>query len=120
MPLTGIDHIGIVVEDLETAMSFLGETLSGSISCTVVELPELGMTNAFFRCGEADIELIGLTHPEVRRQRLGDGRVCIEHIGDRVDDLEATSSALEDKGVRRRAFRTSTPPIPSPSVSATA
>ena len=99
VPLTGIDHIGIVVEDLEAAMRFLGETLGLDLR-TVVELPELGMTNAFFCCGEADIELIGVADPEVRRQRLGDGRARIEHIGIRVDDLEATSSALEDKGVR--------------------
>jgi hypothetical protein len=55
----------------------------------------------------------------VRRQRLGDGRARIEHIGIRVDDLEATSSALEDKGVRDGHSNVDAA-HPSPSVWATA
>jgi catechol 2,3-dioxygenase-like lactoylglutathione lyase family enzyme len=94
-----IDHIGIVVDDLDEAKRFLGETLGLDVR-TVVDLPELGMTTAFFRCGDADIELIGMADPEARKQRLGDAPARIEHVAILIDDLEEMCSALERKGVR--------------------
>lgn len=96
--MTRIDHIGIVVEDMGEAVGFLAETLGLALP-RVVELPEFGMTTAFFRCGDVDIELIGMTDPEARKRRLGDGRARIEHVAIRVDDLEEMSATLREKGV---------------------
>lgn len=95
-----LDHVGIVVDDLDEAKRFLGEVLglplrqeSGSGSAT-------GVRTAFFRCGEVEVEVLEMLDPERRRQRLGDGcQARIEHLAIEVDDLEATMAALRALGV---------------------
>jgi len=83
---------------MDEAMRFLTVAL-GLDPPNVVELPEFGMTTAFFRCGDADIELIGMSDSDARRRRIGAGRARIEHVAIRVDDLEETSAALRADGV---------------------
>jgi len=100
-----IDHVGVIVDDLDEAKS---------------QLKRLGMTfkrefaageqlkGAFYGCGEgeADIEIIEIIEPRERAERLGTGRARIEHVGVEVDDLAATMEALRSLGV---AFKSEEP-----------
>jgi len=55
---------------------------------------------AFYRCGEVQVEIIEITEPAERVQRLGDDRARIEHIALEVDDLATTLQALDGLGVK--------------------
>jgi methylmalonyl-CoA/ethylmalonyl-CoA epimerase len=95
-----VDHIGIVVADLQEAGRWLGETFGLPLNRTL-EFPDRGIRAAFYRCGDVDIEVIEITDPEARRQRLGEGeRARIEHIAVEVGNLEAALVPLAALGVR--------------------
>lgn len=95
-----IDHVGIAVKSLETAvplyrdilgLSFLGEETVESEQVRV----------AFFRLGEAKLELLEPTSPEspIARfiEKRGEG---IHHIALRVEEIEAGLEGLEAAGIR--------------------
>lgn len=101
MELRRIDHIGVVVADLAEAGALLEQGFGLKPRPGVVRED---LRTAFFQCGDVSIELIEVTDPEARRQRLGDGqRARIEHIAFEVDQLQATLSALEAIGVAANA-----------------
>lgn len=101
MKLNRIDHIGVIVDDIDEAKALLGQGF-GLEPGPVVDREDL--RTAFFTCGDVSIEVIQLADPEARRVRLGDGqRARIEHIAIEVDDLDATLRALEALGVRPNA-----------------
>jgi methylmalonyl-CoA/ethylmalonyl-CoA epimerase len=103
--LRRIDHVGIVVEDLDAH---------------VAQLEALGLTfersneNAeafavYYPCGDASVELIDVRDPPARNRRLPPGEQArIEHVAFEVDDLEAVRETLEARGVE-----VSWPPFPS-------
>ncbi len=98
-----IDHIGVVVADLKEAGRWLGETFGLPLRRTL-EFPDRGIRAAFYGCGGVDIEVIEITDPEARRQRLGEGeRARIEHIAVEVGNLEAALAPLAALGVRTTA-----------------
>jgi hypothetical protein len=56
---------------------------------------------AFLAAGPVSLELIEVSAPELRRQRLGnDVQARLEHVAIEVDDLEATARELRARGVR--------------------
>lgn len=95
-----IHHIGIVVDNLGDAVSFLTDTVGLDLSRTL-DIPERGgLKAAFFPWGNAELELIEVSEQEARRARLGDSAARIEHIAVEVDDLAATAASLAAKGVQ--------------------
>jgi len=97
LSITRVDHIGIVVADIEAAKAFFGETLGLPLS---PRSPEAGVKAAFYRCGDMDIQVIQVDDPEVRRRRLGEGNIArFEHIALEVDRLEPLVDRLRTKGV---------------------
>ena len=92
-----IDHVGVIVDSLEEAKRFLGNL--GMEFDRDLELPDR-LRAAFYRCGEVQVEIIEITEPNERVQRLGDDRARIEHIALEVDDLAATLQALDGLGVK--------------------
>jgi methylmalonyl-CoA/ethylmalonyl-CoA epimerase len=106
--LKRIDHVGVVVEDLDQASRFVGEVLGLEQTASRSD-PIRGNRVAFFRCGETEIELIEWTDPEERSHRLGEARARIEHIAIEVDDLAATLRELGDRGVRTAGSELRTP-----------
>jgi methylmalonyl-CoA/ethylmalonyl-CoA epimerase len=98
MPLQRIDHIGVIVEDMDQARAFV----SGVLGLELARERDLGeLKTAFFRCGDCEIELIEPRTDEGRRQRLGEGnRARIEHIAIEVDKLQQTLDDLGTHGVR--------------------
>ncbi|MHB8614420.1 MAG: VOC family protein [Candidatus Dormibacteraceae bacterium] len=65
----------------------------------MAELPDR-LSAAFYRCGEVQVEIIEITEPNERVQRLGDDKARIEHIALEVGDLAATLQALDALGVK--------------------
>ena len=99
MNLKGIDHVGVVVDDLDEA----DKTLAGlGLGVTeVVKLPHV--EGRFYPAGDgsgASIELVEFVEGEERRQRLGAGaKARIDHIAFGVDDVESLLPALEALGM---------------------
>jgi methylmalonyl-CoA/ethylmalonyl-CoA epimerase len=99
--LRRIDHVGVIVDDLDDAARLLGEGF-GLERTSVVDRDDLRL--AFFRCGDVSIEVIEPLEPELRRRRLGEGaRARIEHIAFEVADLERALAALGALGVEPNA-----------------
>ena len=88
-----LDHIGIKVDDLETAIQFY-RTLIGGGDPVVREVPELGLRLAFFADqGGLIIELVEVTGKT--EMKHGDLVVALE-----VDDLEAEIARLAASGIK--------------------
>ena len=67
--LKRIDHVGIVVDDLESAGRLLRDVL-GMTLVRSVEIPERQLHAAFYRCGETNIELIQVS-AEIKAKGVG-------------------------------------------------
>ena len=94
-----LDHIGVVVRDLDQACTFLSQTFGLELDRTA-EAPDRQIRVAFFNLGPAQIELLEVGDPESRAQRLGDAEARVEHIAVEVDDVDATLAELRAKGVQ--------------------
>lgn len=96
-----IDHVGIVVDNLQAARQFLGEIFEFDLE-REVQIPGR-LNSAFYRCGDASIELIEVVDPAERSRRLGADTARIEHVAIEVDDLERVIARLRQKGVETTA-----------------
>jgi len=86
-----IDHVGIVVSDLERANAFMRDVLG--LSEAKIAEPGLASTRTFWRIGNVDIQVIQ------DRDRLGSASTGrIEHIAFEVDDVVEAVSQLEASG----------------------
>ncbi|MGA9115966.1 MAG: methylmalonyl-CoA epimerase [Bacteroidota bacterium] len=100
MKPTRIEHIGIAVRDLASAIRFYEEALG--LECYAVEeVPDQKVRTAFFRCGEVKIELLETTDPggPIGKfiERRGEG---IHHVAYAVPDLEEALRRMNAMGVR--------------------
>jgi catechol 2,3-dioxygenase-like lactoylglutathione lyase family enzyme len=104
--LRRIDHVGIVVADLESHVAQL-EALGLSLGRSS-DSPESHAE--YFPCGDASVELIEVRDAEAWARRLPAGEPArIEHIAFEVDSpLEEVRDGLEARGVE-----VSWPPWPS-------
>lgn len=95
-----IDHIAIVVEDIDSALGFWREALGLELD-HVEDIPEQKSIVAFMPAGGSEVELVKPTTDDsgVARylQKRGPG---IHHICFEVDDIEAILAQLKGKGVR--------------------
>lgn len=98
--LTRVNHVGIVVSDLPSAERLLGE-LFGLDCVRRVEAPELSVQAAFYRCGDIDLELVGVTDPDERDRRLGGHGVQgrIEHIAIEAGTAEEIKTLLDQASI---------------------
>jgi methylmalonyl-CoA/ethylmalonyl-CoA epimerase len=96
-----VEHVGIVVDSLSNAKTFLGEVMGFQLD-RESDLPHRGTKTAFFRAGPLQIEVIECTNPELRAQRLGpDGtQARLEHVAIVVEDLSDHLAELSKHGVR--------------------
>ncbi len=100
MKISHIEHIGIAVESLDTAIPFYEKTLG--LKCYAIEeVPEQKVRTAFFKVGETKIELLESTDPEgpigKYIEKRGQG---IQHMAFAVDDVDEALTTVEEKGVR--------------------
>ena len=109
-----IDHIGVVVDDLDEARALL-ERLGMRLE-RAQDVPERNVRIAFYHCGDGRIELIEPTTEESRLLRLGDGNQArIEHIGVEVDDVPEIIKAIQGLGIE---FTTAAPVPVGPNLNA--
>ena len=96
-----IDHVAIVVHDLESALGFYRDTL-GITPSQVIDFPREGVKIAFLPMGGpggSEIELLEPTQPETGVARFlekrGEG---LHHICLEVPDIEQALAELQAEG----------------------
>lgn len=96
MELKRIEHIGIAVKDLESAINFY-QTLLGIECYSIEEVKDQKVKTAFLKVGETKIELLESTDPEgpISKfiEKKGEG---FHHIAYEVDDLSTTLAQLPE------------------------
>jgi len=94
-----IEHIGIAVRDLTSAIS-LYEKLLGIKCYSIEEIADQKVRTAFFRVGQTKIELLESTDPEgpIAKfiEKRGEG---IHHIAFAVRDLAGQIKNAEENGI---------------------
>lgn len=93
-----IDHIGILVADLEAAVERLAPLFGGSPRTK--ELAEVGLRVAEFRCANVTVELLQYTgkNDAFARRVMGE-RLGLNHVSARVEDLEGAMRELKAQGL---------------------
>lgn len=93
-----IDHVGVVVDNLDEAGGFLNRAFGLAVETSV---NRENLRAEFFGCGDARIEMIEVTDADERASRLGSGHAArIEHVAVEVDDLDKAIAGLAGIGVR--------------------
>ena len=97
--ITGIDHIGILVADLDAAVAFYSETL-GLSPGPIETRDDPPIRRVCLRVGETELELIEAKDPERTMIRyLPHRQPGIYHLGLRVADVDAAAERLREQAV---------------------
>ncbi|NGP87606.1 methylmalonyl-CoA epimerase [Fodinibius halophilus] len=93
-----IDHIGIAVEDLESAVETYEKLLDGQ--CYKREVVEdQQVETAFFKTGQSKVELLGATAPDsVIAKYVAQKGQGMHHVAFEVDDIHAELDRLREEG----------------------
>ncbi len=94
-----IDHVGVLVEDLEQAKTFAREVLGLGDPAAEFEAPDHGLAGAFFGLGGGRLELFTLVGAGADRLPAG-ATARVDHIAVQVADLDAERERLSAHGVR--------------------
>jgi methylmalonyl-CoA epimerase len=100
MTIKKIDHIAIVVENLDTALGVYRDALGMTVT-DVREMPEQDVKMAFLPTGDSEIELLEPLSADsgigkyLAKRGEGLHHVCLE-----VDDIDATLADLKAKGAQ--------------------
>lgn len=94
-----IEHIGIAVKSLDTAIPFF-ENVMGLKCYAVEEVVDQKVRTAFFKVGETKIELLESTDPEgpVGKfiEKKGEG---VHHVAFAVDNVQEALNEASENGV---------------------
>jgi methylmalonyl-CoA epimerase len=94
-----IDHIGIVVRDIQSALEVYEAALALPLK-EIVEVPDQKVRVAFLPVGESNVELVQPLSEDTGIYKFLDKRgEGIHHICVQVNDIEATLARLKDRGV---------------------
>ena len=100
MNISHIEHIGIAVKDLQTAIPYY-ETVLGLKCYNIEEVADQKVRTAFFMVGQTKIELLEPTSEESTIAKFletkGEG---VHHIAFAVDSVQASLDEAESKGIR--------------------
>jgi len=98
--ISKINHVAIVVEDLNHALKFWRDTLGLELEY-IQDVPEQKSRVAFLQSGESEIELVEPTSNDsgIARylQKRGPG---MHHICFEVEDIDDSMEQLNEKGIR--------------------
>ncbi len=98
MKIKRVDHLGIIVSDLDGALRGFTEHLGLELDHTEQYGDELDI--AFLPCGETLVELITpLTREGSNADYLEQHGPGIQHVAFEVDDLDAALEELSERGV---------------------
>ena len=100
MNISHIEHIGIAVKDLQTAINYY-ENILGFKCYAIEEVAEQKVKTAFFMVGQTKLELLESTDPEgpIGKfiEKKGEG---IHHLAFAAQNLEGSLAEVETKGVQ--------------------
>jgi methylmalonyl-CoA/ethylmalonyl-CoA epimerase len=100
MAIKRIDHIAVVVNNLDAALGVYRDAL-GLTLANVQTIPEQDVKIGFLPSGDSEIELLEPINPEsgiaqyLAKRGEGMHHICLE-----VDDIEATLADLKAKGAQ--------------------
>lgn len=100
MTIKKLDHIAIVVENLENALGVYRDALGMTVT-DVREMPDQDVKMAFLPTGDSEIELLEPLHADsgigkyLAKRGEGLHHVCLE-----VDDIDATLADLKARGAQ--------------------
>ena len=98
MKLLGLDHVGIVVRDIDEAVARAGETVDGRAVGQRFVFDDIDLQ--VLLCGGSTLELIEVRAAGFGMPKLEDGETAvIGHFGVEVDDLEDAKAELTRRGV---------------------
>jgi catechol 2,3-dioxygenase-like lactoylglutathione lyase family enzyme len=98
MKLLGLDHIGIVVRDINETVAQAGDTVDGRAVGKRFVSADIDLQ--VLLCGESTLELIEVRAPGFGMPKLKDGETAaIGHFGIEVNDLEDAKAELTRRGV---------------------
>lgn len=95
-----IDHIAVVIEDVESALGFWRDCLGIQYS-HIEDIPSEGSKVVFLPVGESEIELVKPTTADsglaryLEKRGPGMHHICLE-----VDNIQAMMEQLKEKGVQ--------------------
>jgi methylmalonyl-CoA/ethylmalonyl-CoA epimerase len=96
--LLGLDHIGVVVRDIDETVAQAGGTVDGRAVGERFVSDDIDLQ--VLLCGESTVELIEVRAPGFGMPKLKDGETAvIGHFGVEVDDLEDAKAELTRRGV---------------------
>ena len=94
-----LDHIGIAVRELDSALGLWRDALGASCSA-IEEVASQKVRVAFLETGEGKTELLEPTAGDSPiAKHLDAGRPALHHVAYRVEDLDGTLSRLKESGV---------------------
>ena len=100
MNISHIEHIGIAVKSLETAIPYW-ENVLGLKCYNIEEVKEQKVKTAFFKVGQTKIELLESTDPEGSIgkfiEKRGEG---VHHVAFAVENIEGALAEAESKDVK--------------------
>jgi methylmalonyl-CoA/ethylmalonyl-CoA epimerase len=95
-----VNHIGIVVSEIEGALSFWRDGLGLNLD-HVEDVPSQKSRVAFFPVGESEVELVQpITADSGVSKFLSDRGPGMHHLCFEVDDIEKMIQHLNDMGIR--------------------
>ncbi len=99
MSAVHVDHVGIIVADLDRAVARLAVLFGGKP--VLKELPEVGLRVAEFHAANVTIELLQYTgaNDEFARGVMGE-RTGLNHLSARVEDVDRSLRELRAAGLQ--------------------
>lgn len=110
MDISHIEHIGIAVKDLNSAIPFY-ENMLGLKCYLIEEVKDQKVKTAFFKIGQTKIELLESTAPDgpIAKfiEKKGEGvhhlAFCVKGLGAGLKEMESKGVQLIDKEPRKGA-----------------
>lgn len=100
MKIVKVDHIGVAVNSIDTALKFFKDTLGLKLEGSET-VAEQKVTTSFLPVGDTEVELLQSTAPDGPIagfiEKKGEG---VQHIAFMVDNIEEALKELQDKGIR--------------------
>ncbi len=99
---TAIDHVGVAVSDLDAAIAFYRDTFGMTLQHEEVN-EDQGVREAMMAVGDSGscVQLLApLTAGSTIARFLDRSGPGVQQVAYRVDDVEAVSAVLRDRGVR--------------------
>jgi len=98
--ITKINHIAIVVADIDGALSFWRDAL-GLVVDHIEDVTSQKAVVGFLPCGDSEVELVKPTAEDTGIAKfLAERGGGMHHLCFEVDDIDAMLLQLKDKGVR--------------------